>query len=554
MADMRRFIHAILIAIITFSLLFSSCVLPAWMEQIPSQIKQLPSQIEQTAVPCINQFTSWLEQVPSQIEQLPPQVEQAVSPLIEQVTAWFGGLNNRQPVSYIGLIKPVMVNQGDTVSFYGHGIDIDGEIVAWVWSSNIDGELSIEPSFESNTLSIGKHIICFKVQDNKGTWSEETQGLVQVLGINSDLPCIGDFSVYPADIRAGDSTTVYWNVAGATDINIEPVIGSVPPTGSRAVILDDTTTFRLTAGNIAGSVSETCNASVTGGKSLLPQSPVINYFNAGDMVIVAGEISSLSWSVSNAESVTIQPSIGLVSPEGYLEVCPSESVEYTLTAVNSAGSVSKSILIGVAMTDQFTIKNIQTSGAIISGAGKCPGTLVFNFMITASGAGIVTYYTESSLGVISPTESLVFSEAGTQTISASMIVTAPGEYNETLRIITPASLTINSRTIAVTCEESYHVTNVFCATGPLSGTHSCPFTLFYTFGIIADGPCIVYYHFVRSDGIELPGNTITFSNAGTRNIDFSWTVDEPGIYWVELVITSPDSMSAVSEAMNLTCK
>ena len=119
MANMRRFIHAILIAIITFSLLFSSCVLPAWMEQIPSQMEQIPSQIEQAAVPCINQFTSWLEQVPSQIEQLPPQVEQAVSPLIEQVTAWFGELNNRQPVSYIGLIKPVMVNQGDTVSFYG---------------------------------------------------------------------------------------------------------------------------------------------------------------------------------------------------------------------------------------------------------------------------------------------------------------------------------------------------------------------------------------------------------------------------------------------------
>jgi hypothetical protein len=272
------------------------------------------------------------------------------------------------------------------------------------------------------------------------------------------------------------------------------------------------------------------------------------------MVIVDGEISSLSWSVSNAESVTIEPSIGLVPPEGYQEVCPPESVEYTLTAVNGAGSVSKSVLLGVAMTDQFTISNIQSSGSIVSGIGKCPSTLSFNFMITASGAGIVTYYIESSLGVITPTESLVFDEAGTRTISANMIVTAPGQYNETLHIITPVCRTINSRTIAVTCEETYHVTDVFCATGPLSGSRSCPFTLFYTFSVTADGPCIVFYHFVRSDGVELPNSTITLSSAGTWNIDFIWTVDEPGVYWVELVITSPDSISAASEVMNLICQ
>jgi hypothetical protein len=554
MAGMKQFIPAILPVIITCSLLFSSCALPAWEEQIPSQIEGLPSKIEQAAAPWMNQFTLWVEQIPSQVEELPSKIEQAVIPLTGQFTAWFQEFNNQQPVSYIGLVKPELVNQGDTVSFNGHGIDVDGEVVAWIWRSDIDGELSTEPSFESNSLSVGEHFIYFKVQDNEGRWSEETQGLVQVLGPNSDLPSIGDFSVYPSDIRSGDSTTVYWNVAGATDISIEPAIGSVPPNGSRAVILDDTTAFRLTAGNVAGSVTETRVTNVTGGKSSLPQDPVINYFNAGNMVIVEGEISSLSWSVSNAESVTIEPSIGLVPPEGYQEVCPSESLEYTLTAVNKAGIVSKSVLIGVAMTDQFTISNVKSSASIVSGIGKCPSTLNFDFLITASGAGIITYYIESSTGVITPTESLVFEETGIRTISANMIVAAPGEYNETLHIVTPEVITINSRTITVTCEETYNVTDVFCASGPLSGARSCPFTLFYTFGITADGPCIVFYHFIRSDGVELPSCTITFSGAGTRNIDFSWIVDEPGVYWVELVITSPDSMSAVSEVMNLTCE
>ena len=519
-------------------LLFSSCALPPWMEKIPSRIEQLPT---------------WMEQIPSQIEQPVSQIKEFAAPWIEQFTSWLQQFSNHQPVSYIDLIKPQLVNQGDTVSLSGHGIDVDGEIVACIWRSNIDGELSIEPVFENNTLSVGDHIIYFKVQDNKGTWSEETQERVQVLGPNSDLPVISDFSTHPTDIRAGDSTTLYWNVAGATAISIEPVIGNVPPSGSRAVIIDDTTTFKLIASNAAGSISKTCNTNVINGKSTLPQSPVINYFTVGDMVIVAGEISSLSWSVSNAKSVTIEPSIGLVSPEGYLEVCPRESIEYTLTAVNSTGSVTKSVSIGVAMEEQFTVNNIQSSGSIVSERGKCPAILNFSFTITASGAGIVTYYFESSLGVITPTENLEFSKAGSMTINVSMSVSDPGKYFETLHIITPEKIIKKSQSVAVSCAETYSVIDAFCISGPLSGQRSCPSTLSYTFSITTDGPCIVFYHFERSDGAVLPNHTITFADAGTRIIDFIWTVDEPGAYWVDMIITSPNSMSAVSEVMNLTC-
>jgi hypothetical protein len=468
--------------------------------------------------------------------------------------SWIEQINNQKPVSYIGLIKPQLANQGDAISFTGHGIDADGEVVAWIWRSDIDGELSKEPSFKCSILSVGQHIIYFKVQDNSDVWSVETQQTVKILGANSDLPEIGDFSAYPTDVAAGDSTTIYWNVAGATSVNIDPGIGSVSLNGSRTVIPVATTVFKLTASNPAGTVSETCRVNVTGGNTASSLYPVINYFYAADMVILPGDISSISWSVSSATSVTIEPSIGLVAPEGYLEVCPSQSIEYTLTATNDTGSVTKSAAIGVALKKQFMVTQVRSSGSIVSGANKCPSTLDFTFTITANGAGIVTYYIRSSTGVTGPTESLEFREAGTLTINTHLIVSAPGVYWETLNIITPEKRSVDSQPVTGICSKVYGVTDAFCITGPLSGRQLCPFTLFYTFSITANGPCIVTYYIAKSDGTATPYQSITFGEAGSRTVDISWTVYGSGIYWVELVVTSPDKVTAISEAMDLTCE
>jgi hypothetical protein len=474
--------------------------------------------------------------------------------LPSELSSWIGQFNNQKPVSYIDLIKPQLANQGETISFNGHGIDVDGEIVACIWCSSIDGELSVKPSFETRSLSVGEHVIYFTVEDNSGVWSEETQSTVKILGPYADLPEIGDFSAYPTDVLAGDSTTVYWNVANATAVNIEPDIGNVPLTGSRTVMPNTTTVFKLTASNPAGAIHDTCKVNVTGVDTSASQYPVINYFSAADLVIVSGEISSLSWGVSNATAVTIEPDIGLVAPEGYLEVCPAQSIEYTLTATNDVGVVTESVSIGVAMKLQFAITRVQSSGRILTDITRCPSTLEFTFAITANGAGVVTYYLESSTGVKGPTENLEFDEKGTQLINTILIVSAPGTYKETLHVITPEKLTITSQGVTVSCTGYYGVTSAACITGPLSGSRTCPFTLFYTFSITADGPCIVRYYIERSDGSSTAYQTITFSEAGSKLVDMNWTVYEPGIYWVELVVTSPDYVTAISEAMNLTCE
>ena len=68
---------------------------------------------------------------------------------------------------------------GEIVWFNGSGNDLDGFVVAFEWSSDLDGQLSNSSSFSSDTLSVGNHTITFRVQDDDGAWSENaTVGLV----------------------------------------------------------------------------------------------------------------------------------------------------------------------------------------------------------------------------------------------------------------------------------------------------------------------------------------------------------------------------------------
>ena len=82
---------------------------------------------------------------------------------------------NNPPVAVIDSISPNPAVKGDTIYFKGHGYDPDGDqIVEYEWKSSIDGFLSNKKEFSVNKLSIGKHIISFRVKDSRGRWSDWT--------------------------------------------------------------------------------------------------------------------------------------------------------------------------------------------------------------------------------------------------------------------------------------------------------------------------------------------------------------------------------------------
>lgn len=82
-------------------------------------------------------------------------------------------------------------------------------------------------------------------------------------------------------------------------------------------------------------------------KKNLPTSPdlnislTINHFTANPTEILFGEYSTLSWDVRNASKVEIDQGIGNVLWSGTVEVNPTETTIYTLTAYAKDGSGSK---------------------------------------------------------------------------------------------------------------------------------------------------------------------------------------------------------------------
>jgi peptidoglycan-associated lipoprotein len=71
------------------------------------------------------------------------------------------------------------------------------------------------------------------------------------------------FSAEPGTIERGQSATLRWSVSDATEISIEPAVGTVSARGDRQVSPADTTTYTLTAKGPGGTDSATATVTVT---------------------------------------------------------------------------------------------------------------------------------------------------------------------------------------------------------------------------------------------------------------------------------------------------
>jgi hypothetical protein len=163
---------------------------------------------------------------------------------------------NEPPIAEIDSISATTIAEGQTVTLMGHGTDIGGTVVAYSWRSDKDGILSASASFSTSKLSVGTHYIYFRVQDNKGAWSNQPYRIVNVLPPGTIKPLVNIFKVFPTTIVSGDSTTLSWDVSDAQTITISPGVGNVPTVGNRLLSPKITTYYTLTATNKAGSVTE----------------------------------------------------------------------------------------------------------------------------------------------------------------------------------------------------------------------------------------------------------------------------------------------------------
>jgi len=86
---------------------------------------------------------------------------------------------NGRPLCWIESTSTVEIMQGETVHFAGAAED-DLAVVAYIWTSSLDGPLSDISVFSTSDLSPGTHEVTFTAQDDKGVWAIAASTIIDV--------------------------------------------------------------------------------------------------------------------------------------------------------------------------------------------------------------------------------------------------------------------------------------------------------------------------------------------------------------------------------------
>ncbi|MEA3297290.1 MAG: hypothetical protein U9R56_05445, partial [candidate division Zixibacteria bacterium] len=164
----------------------------------------------------------------------------------------------------------------------------------------------------------------------------------------------------PDTILPGETSILSWNASDADSCEITPDIGIVDVSGSIEVSPAESTQYRLTATNAGGNSYAYANVHV-----IEPPTAEI-WTTEHSSTIQPGSTGSLSWRTTDADSCVIEPDIGSVVSSGTIQVSPSETTRYTITATGPLGTATDSCVIGVANSNEMTVfgpgQYIRTKG------------------------------------------------------------------------------------------------------------------------------------------------------------------------------------------------
>ena len=162
-------------------------------------------------------------------------------------------------------------------------------------------------------------------------------------------PVIELAEVEPTNPIAGEPVTIRWRVNNARRIELRPFGIELDPDVGEYTFEDgfaDTATVSLVAFGLVRSTQETLAVSVE-----IPvveaETPVVNEWSVFPTEITQGQEVTIRWSVSNAESVKVQP-FGTVDNSGERTDKPQQTETYTLIATNQGKNVEQSQRVAVA--------------------------------------------------------------------------------------------------------------------------------------------------------------------------------------------------------------
>ena len=151
----------------------------------------------------------------------------------------------------------------------------------------------------------------------------------------------------PATITAGQFSTISWSSTNATSVSISPAIpqedvANMPLSGQAAVTPQQTTTFTITATGPNGTATANTTVNVN-------QIPPTVQLTATPANVSSGGVSTLSWSTSNATSLTIS-GIGSENPQAGTASTGSisQTTTFTATAQGPGGTATTTATVTVS--------------------------------------------------------------------------------------------------------------------------------------------------------------------------------------------------------------
>ena len=131
-------------------------------------------------------------------------------------------------------------------------------------------------------------------------------------------------------VEQGQKIKISWKVSNAEIISINQ-IGAVENEGEAEITINDDTLIILEAENKSSEKQKAKSVLVK-----MIREPIIT-FDISTQFIIRTQTAQLNWSVENAETVKIEPTIGSVEVKGSKTINPFESTTYTITAVIVTG-------------------------------------------------------------------------------------------------------------------------------------------------------------------------------------------------------------------------
>ena len=152
---------------------------------------------------------------------------------------------------------------------------------------------------------------------------------------------------------------------------------------------------------------------------------MINAFDVTPSRVLPGQPARLVWSVENASSISISPSVGPVAARGSVAVTPTQTTTYTLVA--SGGSGSATAQVTVEIPDEALVALTSLPRPLIQGGSSGGSTTTY---VLSNEGGRPTQISLSRVGEFftqSP-ESFTLQPGESQTITLTGLTVSPDAY------------------------------------------------------------------------------------------------------------------------------